>query len=110
LARLRFLFTITVLAIALFPVVLLFMIDAEDRWGRDLEPAWTVWILVAGVAASLLGEGWTWGRPLSGTTARALFLSYNERFFVGIAFAELATLLGFVIAFATSRRSAPGTP
>jgi hypothetical protein len=103
LVQLRFLFTTVVLAIALFPVALSFMIDPEDQWDRDLEPAWTLWTLVGGVAASLLGVGWARGRPLSGTTARALFLSYNKRFFIGVAFAELPTLLGFVVAFVTSR-------
>jgi hypothetical protein len=58
---------------------------------------------VAGVAASLLGVGWARGRPLSGTTTRAPFVSYNKRSFIGFAFAELPTLLGFVIALATSR-------
>jgi hypothetical protein len=101
--QLRSLLTITVLAIAFFPVALSLMIDPEHQSGRDFEPAWTLWPLVAGVAASLLGVGWARGRLLSGTTARALFVSYNRRFFIGFAFAELPTLLGFVVAFVTSR-------
>jgi uncharacterized membrane protein YfcA len=103
LARLRLSFTIFVLALLGYLVFLSFATDFEDPWRAELERDWTLWILVAGVAASLVGVGWARGRPPSATTLQALSGSYATRFFVGIALAESAALLGFILVFVANR-------
>lgn len=103
LVRLRFLFTAFLLSPVTFLLALWFLIEPGDQWRGDLAPDWALWIPFAVSGASLLGAGWARGRALSGTTAEALYRSYNTRFLLGVALAEFAALLGVVIAFATSR-------
>jgi F0F1-type ATP synthase membrane subunit c/vacuolar-type H+-ATPase subunit K len=95
--------SVFVVTLASFLVTVFFLTDPADRWRADLEQDWALWILVAGAAASLLGVGWARGRPLSGTTPQALLGSYNTRFWVGMAFAESAALIGFIVVFVTKR-------
>jgi F0F1-type ATP synthase membrane subunit c/vacuolar-type H+-ATPase subunit K len=90
---LRGLFLSFCAAIALVGLVVLVLSAGEGiEQGAD---GTTVAIAVA-VAGVVLLVASAWRRPLDGSSEQALAQSYRRRFFLRMAFAEAAALLGFV--------------
>jgi hypothetical protein len=91
---LRRLFGAFCTAIVLIFVALLFM-DLNARGANLSEPAAVA--ITAIVGAVLLTASWTFARRA--LDCSALASSYRSRWFLQIAFAEAAALIGFVLAF-----------
>ncbi len=90
---LRSLFLSFCAAVALVGVVVAILSAGEGMDGSaDAGPV-AIAVALAGVALLVAS---TWRRPLDGTSEATLAESYRKRFFLRMAFAESAALLGFV--------------
>ncbi|WP_052664561.1 hypothetical protein [Nitriliruptor alkaliphilus] len=73
------------------------------RDGTETTDGSVAWALLAvGGLMSLAGAGVARRRPLACGEPGALAAQYRVTFFIGVAFAEMAALLGFVAAFTIS--------
>lgn len=92
----RAVFLSFVLALVMFLVVLLFILPLST--GEDVSAG--VYLLLAAGPVSVAFVPWARRRLLGSCGSRTeLSQHYATSFFLGIAFAELAALLGFVAAF-----------
>lgn len=84
------------LALAGLAVVVFFALS-DGVAGTDEPVAWA--LLGVGGLASVAGGAFARRRPLACGEPGALAAQYRVTFFIGVAFAEMAALLGFVAAF-----------
>ena len=94
LEALRQLFTAFAAALFLIGIVVLLLAPVGSR--DDAMPAGVVAIGVAGYGVVSLLVPRLVERPLDCTDAQALLASYRTRFFLRVAFADAAALVGFV--------------
>lgn len=99
LVRLRYLFMAFVQAIVLMGFVTWVLYPTMYEKASSLRPA--AGLILAGLVAAVLGSRFE--RALDCTDDASLASSYGTRFFLRIAFSEVAALLGFIGVFVTGR-------